>query len=81
MIRITLLSIMLSVLLFGLSVVHNLSWGESVSGFCYDEVGDNEFCFNNEEDCRKSQKGNQMAESNCYKEDSSLVPIESSSNR
>jgi hypothetical protein len=80
MIRISLLSIMISVPLFGLGVVHNLSWGESMSGFCYDEVGGNEFCFNNEEDCNKSQQGNQMAESNCYKEDSSLVPIESSSN-
>jgi hypothetical protein len=80
MIRITLLSIITSVLLFGLSVVHNLSWRKSVSGFCYDEIGDNEFCFNDEEDCNKSQKGDQMAESNCYKEDSSLVPIESSSN-
>jgi len=70
MIRVSLLSIMISVLLFGLSFVHNLSSGESVSGFCYDEVGDNEFCFNNEEDCNKDQKGNQIAESNCYKEDS-----------
>ena len=69
-IRISLLSIMISFLLFGLSVVHNLSWGESVTGFCYDEVGDNEFCFNSEEDCNKSQKDNQIAESNCYKEDS-----------
>jgi len=71
---------MISVLLFGLSVVHKLSWGESLSGFCYDVVGDNEYCFNNEEYCSKSQKGDQMAESNYYKEDSSLVPIESSSN-
>jgi hypothetical protein len=70
MIRITLLSIMISMLLFGLSVVHNLSWGESLSDFCYDEVGDNEFCFNNEEACNKDQNGNQIAESNCYKEDS-----------
>ena len=70
MIRVSLLTIMISVLLFGLSVVHNLSWGESVSGFCYDEVGDNEFCFNNQEDCNKHQKVNQIAESNCYKKDS-----------
>jgi hypothetical protein len=70
MIRVSLLSIMISVLLFGLSVVHNLSWAVSVSGFCYDEVGDNEFCFNNQEDCNKHQKVNQIAESNCYKEDS-----------
>jgi hypothetical protein len=25
---------------------------------------------NNEKDCNKDQKGNQIAESNCYKEDS-----------
>jgi hypothetical protein len=70
MIRISLLSIMISLLLFGLSIVPNLSLGESVRGFCYDEVGDNEFCFNNQEDCNKSQKDNQIAESNCYKEES-----------
>ena len=68
-IRISLLSIMISLLLFGLSIVPNLSLGESVRGFCYDEVGDNEFCFNNQEDCNKSQKDNQIAESNCYEED------------
>ena len=68
-IRISLLSIMISLLLFGLSIVPK-SLGESERGFCYDEVGDNEFCFNSEEDCNKSQKDNQIAESNCYKEDS-----------
>jgi hypothetical protein len=70
MIKITLLIIMISMLLFGLSISHNLSWGESMSGFCYDEVGDNQFYFNNEKECNKNQKGNQIAESNCYKEDS-----------
>lgn len=69
MLRISLLSIMLSLLLFGLSIVPNLSLGESEGGFCYDEVGDYEFCFNNQEDCNKSQKDNQIAESNCYEED------------
>jgi len=69
MIRISLLSIMISLLLFGLSTVPNLALGESERGFCYDEVGDNEYCFNNQEDCNKSQKDNQIAESNCYKED------------
>jgi hypothetical protein len=69
MIRVSLLSIMISLLLFALSIVPNLSLGESVRGFCYDEVGDNEFCFNNQEDCNKSQKDNQIAESNCYEED------------
>ena len=67
-IRISLLSIMISSLLFGLSLLPNLSSGESVSDFCYDEVGDNEFCFNSEEDCNKSQKDNQIAESNCYED-------------
>jgi hypothetical protein len=56
MIKITLLIIMISMLLFGLSVIHNLSWGESMSGFCYDEVGDNQFCFNNEKECNKKQR-------------------------
>jgi hypothetical protein len=68
-IRISLLSITISLLLFGPSIVPNLSSGESERGFCYDEVGDNEFCFNSEEDCNKSQKDNQIAESNCYEED------------
>ncbi len=69
-IRISLLIIMISLLLFGLSIVPNLALGDSERGFCYDEVGDNEFCFNSEEDCNKSQKDNQIAESNCYEEDS-----------
>lgn len=69
MIRISLLSIMISLLLFGPSIVPTLSLGESERGFCYDEVGDNEFCFKSEEDCNKSQKDNQIAESNCHKED------------
>jgi hypothetical protein len=69
MIRISLLSIMISLLLFGLSIVPNLSLGVSERGFCYDEVGDNEFCFNSEQDCNKSQKDNQIAESHCYEED------------
>jgi hypothetical protein len=67
-IRISLLSTMISLLLFGLSIVPNLSLGESERGFCYDEVGDNEFCFKSEEDCNNSQKDNQIAESNCYEE-------------
>jgi hypothetical protein len=66
-IKITLLSIMISILLFG---VHSLSWGEPVSSFCYDEVGDNQFCFNDEKHCNKDQKTNQIAESHCYKKDS-----------
>jgi hypothetical protein len=69
MIRISLLSIMISLLLFGLIIVPNLSLGESERCFCYDEVGDNEFCFNSKEDCNKSQKDNQIAETNCYEED------------
>jgi len=56
-------------LLFGLSVVLNVSWGDTLSGFCYDEVGDKEFSFNNEEDSNKSQKDNQIAESHCYEKD------------
>jgi hypothetical protein len=68
-IRISLLSIMISLLLFGLSIVPNLSLGELEPGFCYDEVGDNEFCFKSEQDCNSSQKDNQIAESNCYEED------------
>jgi hypothetical protein len=70
MIGISLLSIMISLLLFGLSIVPNLSLGESERGFCYDEVGDNEFCFKSQQDCNKSQKDNQIAESNCYEEES-----------
>jgi hypothetical protein len=68
--RIHYLSIVLGIILILVSNTHNVVWGESVSGFCYDEVGDNQFCFNNERDCNKDQKGNQIAESNCYKEDS-----------
>jgi hypothetical protein len=55
-IRISLLSITISLLLFGPSIVPNLSSGESERGFCYDEVGDNEFCFNSEEDLKRTIK-------------------------
>ena len=69
MIKVSLLSIKLSILLFGASIAHNLSWGEPVCDSCYDEVGDNQFCFNNEGDCKEDQRDNQIAESHCYKED------------
>jgi hypothetical protein len=49
--------------------------GETLSSFCYDEVGDDQFCFNNEGDCNKDQKSDQIPESHCDKEDSSMVPI------
>jgi hypothetical protein len=68
MIEVSLLSIMISILLLGVSAGHNLSWGDPVSDFCYDEVGDNQFCFNNEKDCIKAQRDNQIVESHCYKE-------------
>jgi hypothetical protein len=49
--------------------VHNLSWGVLMSAFLYDEADDNQFCFNNE-DRNEGQKGNQMVETHCYKENS-----------
>lgn len=75
MIKISLLSVMIGILLIGLSNLHNLAWADAVSNFCYDEIGDNHFCFSNKEDCDKAQKSNQIAESHCYEEDPSLVPI------
>ena len=50
--------------------IHSSSWGESVGSFCYDQVGENHFCFKNERDCNKEQSDNQIAESPCYEEDS-----------
>jgi len=64
-----LLEIATSILLL-VSGIHSLSWGESVKSFCYDEAGDNEFCFKNEKDCNKEQSDNQIAESPCYEDDS-----------
>jgi len=69
MIRIHFLSIIVGILLILVSNSHNLAWGDSVSGFCYDEVGDDQFCFNNVDDCNKAQNSNQIAESHCYKEE------------
>jgi hypothetical protein len=69
MIRIHFLSIIVGILLILVSNSQNLAWGDSVSGFCYDEVGDDQFCFNNEDDCNKAQNSNQIAESHCYKEE------------
>ena len=69
MLKFILSGIMTSILLL-LFGIHSSSWGESVSSFCYDEVGENHFCFKNEKDCNKEQSDNQIAESPCYKEDS-----------
>ena len=75
-----LLSVIISIVLFVVGIADNLSSGESATGICFDEVGDNRFCFNDMEHCNEVQKRDEMAESNCYKEDSSVLPIGSSSN-
>jgi hypothetical protein len=69
MIRIHFLSIIVGILLILVSNTHNLVWGDSVNGFCYDEVGDDHFCFNIEADCNQAQNSDQIAESHCYKEE------------
>lgn len=75
MIKVHFLSIIGGILSIVVSNSLNAAWGDSVSSFCYDEVGDDQFCFNNEGDCNKDQKSDQIAESHCDKEDSSMVPI------
>ena len=69
MIRIHFLSIIVGIVLILVSNSHNLAWEYSVSSFCYDEVGDDQFCLHNEDDCNKAQNSNQIAESHCYKEE------------
>ena len=69
MMRIHYLSIILGILLILVSNTHNVVWGDSVSSFCYDEVGDDQLCFNNEANCNVAQNSDQIAESHCYKED------------
>ena len=68
MLKFILLGIMTSILLL-LFGIHSLSWGESVNSFCYDEAGDNQFCFKNVKNCNKQQINDQIAESPCYEED------------
>jgi hypothetical protein len=70
MIRIHFLSIIVGILLILVSNTHNVVWGDSVSSFCYDKVGDDQFCFNSEDHCNEAQNSDQIAESHCYKEDS-----------
>ena len=38
-------------------------------GFCYDRIGDEQFCFHTENKCESQQKDDHMAESPCYNED------------
>ena len=68
MLKFILLGIMTGILLL-LFEIHSLSWGESANSFCYDEAGDNQFCFKNEKNCNKQQSDDQIAESPCYEED------------
>ena len=45
--------------------------------FCYDQVGDGQFCFDKEKQCEKKLKNDNLAESPCYNKDVkdwSLVP-------
>jgi hypothetical protein len=74
------LSVIISTVLIVAGIADNSTRGESAAGFCFDEVGDNRFCFNDPENCNEDQKRDETAESNCYQEDSSVVPIGSSSN-
>lgn len=59
----------ITTILLPLLGIHSSSWGESMSSFCYDEAGDNQFCFKNEKNCNKQQVDDQIAESPCYEED------------
>jgi len=65
MIKVHFLSIIVGILLIVLSNSHNVTWADSFSSSCYDEVGDGQFCFNKEADCNNAQKSDQIAESHC----------------
>jgi len=46
-----------------------LSIPDSDKDFCYDQVGDDQFCFNTKQKCKHEQKHDEIAESPCYNED------------
>lgn len=44
-------------------------WADSDKDFCYDQIGDDHFCFTTIQKCKHQQKHNEIAESPCYNED------------
>jgi hypothetical protein len=52
-------------------ISYNFAWADSHSDkdYCYDQVGDGNFCFDTKQMCRQEQKHDQIAESHCYNKD------------
>jgi hypothetical protein len=63
--QIILLSIIISGLFLGIfSLSHDLANADI--DFCYDQVGDDQYCFEKKEKCEIASKDDSMAESPCY---------------
>jgi hypothetical protein len=53
------------------NISFNIAWSDSDKDkdYCYDQVGDGHFCFDNKQKCRHEQKQDEIAESPCYNKD------------
>ena len=51
------------------STSYGVASADSDKHFCYDQVGDGHFCFENKNKCKYEQKHDEIAESPCYNED------------
>lgn len=52
-----------------ISSLYSVAWADSDKDFCYDQVGDGEFCFNTKQKCKHEQKDDDISESPCYNKD------------
>jgi len=52
-----------------ISSSYSVARADSDKDFCYDQVGDDQFCFNTKQKCKHEQKHDGIAESPCYNED------------
>ena len=61
------LSIFISALLLGM-FSGSLELANSETGFCYDQIGDGHYCYDEKAKCEIAIKVDNMAESFCYDE-------------
>jgi hypothetical protein len=52
-----------------ISSSYSVAWADSDKDLCYDQVGDDQFCFTTIQKCKPEQKHDEIAESPCYNED------------
>ena len=56
----------------GIAIISShIAWSDSDrdKDYCYDQVGDAQFCFDSKEKCRHEQKSDEIGESPCYNKD------------